>query len=119
MNTKKQFELGAIINLDDITHIPFLEKVLGKLPELLCFRYNPGPLREGNAIIGKPEEAKYGFTKPQLFEGYKIIKEKGVKRFGLHTMVASNELNPDYFIETVRMLLELVLEIKKELGNYI
>jgi diaminopimelate decarboxylase len=113
---KKAFELGAIINLDDITHIPFLENVLGKLPELLCFRYNPGPLREGNAIIGKPEEAKYGFTKPQLFEGYKIIKEKGVKRFGLHTMVASNELNPDYFIETVRMLLELVLEIKKELG---
>ncbi|ADR18427.1 diaminopimelate decarboxylase [Calditerrivibrio nitroreducens] len=113
---KKAYELGAIINLDDITHISYLENTLGKLPELLCFRYNPGPLREGNAIIGKPEEAKYGFTKAQLFEGYKIIKEKGVKRFGLHTMVASNELNPDYFIETVRMLLELVLEINKELG---
>lgn len=113
---KKAYELGAIINLDDITHISYLENTLGKLPELLCFRYNPGPLREGNAIIGKPEEAKYGFTKEQLFEGYKIIKEKGVKRFGLHTMVASNELNPDYFIETVRMLLELVLEINKELG---
>ncbi len=113
---KKAYELGAIINLDDITHISYLENTLGKLPELLCFRYNPGPLREGNAIIGKPEEAKYGFTKEQLFEGYKIIKEKGVKRFGLHTMVASNELNPDYFIETVRMLLELVLEINKDLG---
>ncbi|MEF3255363.1 MAG: diaminopimelate decarboxylase [Deferribacterales bacterium] len=113
---KKAMELGAIINLDDITHIKYLEDNLGKLPELLCFRYNPGPLREGNAIIGKPEEAKYGFTREQLFEGYKTIKEKGVKRFGLHTMVASNELNPDYFIETVRMLLELVLEINKELG---
>lgn len=113
---KKAMELGAIINLDDITHIKYIEDNLGKLPELLCFRYNPGPLREGNAIIGKPEEAKYGFTKEQLFEGYKIIKEKGVKRFGLHTMVASNELNPDYFIETVRMLLELVLEINKALG---
>lgn len=113
---KKAYELGAIINLDDITHIPFLESTLGKLPELLCFRYNPGPLREGNAIIGKPEEAKYGFTKEQLFEGYRIIKEKGVKRFGLHTMVASNELNPDYFVETVRMLLELVIEIKREIG---
>jgi diaminopimelate decarboxylase len=113
---KKAYELGAIINLDDITHISYLENTLGKLPELLCFRYNPGPLREGNAIIGKPEEAKYGFTKPQLFEGYKIIKEKGVKRFGLHTMVASNELNQEYFIETVRMLLELVIEINKEIG---
>jgi len=113
---KKAYELGSIINLDDITHISYLENTLGKLPELLCFRYNPGPLREGNAIIGKPEEAKYGFTKPQLFEGYKIIKEKGVKRFGLHTMVASNELNQEYFIETVRMLLELVIEINKEIG---
>ncbi|MCX8084413.1 MAG: diaminopimelate decarboxylase [Calditerrivibrio sp.] len=113
---KKAYELGAIINLDDITHISYLENTLGRLPELLSFRYNPGPLREGNAIIGKPEEAKYGFTKEQLFEGYKIIKDKGVKRFGLHTMVASNELNPDYFIETARMLLELVIEINKELG---
>ncbi|MCA1933409.1 MAG: diaminopimelate decarboxylase [Calditerrivibrio sp.] len=113
---KKAMELGAIINLDDITHIQYIEDNLGKLPDLLSFRYNPGPLREGNTIIGKPEEAKYGFTKEQLFEGYKIIKEKGVKRFGLHTMVASNELNPDYFIETVRMLLELVLEINREVG---
>lgn len=106
--------LGAIINLDDITHIEFVEKTCG-LPELICFRYNPGPLKGGNAIIGKPEEAKYGFTREQLFEGYKICKEKGVKRFGLHTMVASNELNPDYFVDTVDMLLNLVLEISKTL----
>ena len=107
-------ELGAIINLDDITHIEFVEKACG-LPELICFRYNPGPLKGGNAIIGKPEEAKYGFTREQLFEGYKICNEKGVKRFGLHTMVASNELNPDYFVDTVDMLLNLLIEISKNL----
>lgn len=114
---QKAAELGAIINLDDISHIDYLEKALGgKLPELLCFRYNPGPLKEGNALIGKPEEAKYGFTRPQIIEGYKILKAKGVKRFGLHTMVASNELNTDYFVETARMLFELVVDIKKETG---
>ncbi len=107
-------QLGAIINIDDITHIKYLEDNCG-LPEMLCFRYNPGPSRGGNAIIGTPEEAKYGFTREQLFEGYRIIKEKGVKRFGLHTMVASNELYETYFIETAKMLFEIVLELKQEL----
>ena len=109
-------EMGANINLDDISHIPFLEKACGKLPELVCFRYNPGPLKGGNAIIGKPEEAKYGFTREQLFEGYKMLKEKGVKRFGLHTMVASNELNPQYFIDTAILLFDLIVELQAELG---
>jgi len=108
-------ELGAIINLDDISHIPFLEQSAG-IPEVICFRYNPGKLREGNVFIGKPEEAKYGLTKPQLFEAYKIMKEKGVKRFGLHTMVASNELDPQFFVETANMLYDLVVEISKEVG---
>jgi diaminopimelate decarboxylase len=111
---QKAMELSAIINLDDISHIPYLEQHVG-LPELLCFRYNPGPLREGNAIIGKPEEAKYGFTKAQILEGYRIIKDKGVKRFGLHTMIASNELDPYYFVDTAKMLFELVVEVKKTL----
>lgn len=111
---KKAIELGAVVNLDDITHIKFIDENIG-LPELVCFRYNPGPLRAGNAIIGHPEEAKYGFTRDQLFEGYKTLKEKGVKRFGLHTMIASNELDYTYFIETAKMLFELVVEIKKEL----
>lgn len=105
---------GNIINLDDITHIPFLEKTLGFLPEILSFRYNPGPLKEGNAIIGKPEEAKYGLTEEQIFEAYKICKEKGVKRFGLHTMVASNELNPDYFVETATLLFNLAAKVKEK-----
>ncbi len=110
----KARELGAIINLDDISHIEYLEETAG-LPELICCRYNPGPLKEGNAIIGNPEEAKYGFTREQLFEGYRMMKEKGVKRFGLHTMVASNELDPSYFIETARLLFELIAELSKEL----
>lgn len=112
----KAFELGAIINLDDISHIGYLEKALGKLPQLLCFRYNPGPAREGNRFIGNPADAKYGLTKEQLFEAYKIAKEKGVKRFGLHTMVVSNELNPEQIIETAKMLFELVKEIYEKSG---
>jgi diaminopimelate decarboxylase len=78
---RKAAELGAIINLDDIAHIKYIEELIG-LPELVCFRYNPGALKEGNTIIGHPEEAKYGFTRDQLFEGYRLLKEKGVKRFG-------------------------------------
>jgi diaminopimelate decarboxylase len=108
-------EMGAIINLDDISHIPFLEKHAG-LPEVISFRYNPGPLRGGNAIIGTPEEAKYGFTRDQLFEGYRMVRDRGVKRFGLHTMVASNELNPEYFVDTADMLFSLVADLHRELG---
>ena len=110
----KAKELGAIINLDDITHVKYLEDGLG-LPELLSFRFNPGPLKGGNAIIGKPEDAKYGLTKKQLFEAYAEIKKKGVKRFGLHTMVASNELHYKYFVDTAKMLFEIAVELKREL----
>ncbi len=111
----KARKLGVIINLDDISHIPFLEQHAG-LPDLVSFRFNPGPLKDGNAIIGKPEEAKYGFTRDQLFEGYRILMKKGVKRFGLHTMVASNELSLEYHVETARMLFELAAELSGELG---
>ena len=112
------YEHGNLINLDDITHIDFLKKALGgRLPKLLCFRYNPGPLKQGgNAIIGKPEEAKYGLSREQLFEAYARCKEEGVERFGLHTMVASNELNPDFFIDTADILFDLCVEIKRRLG---
>lgn len=113
---QKAIELGAVINLDDITHIDYLEKHAG-FPEILSFRYNPGPLLEsGNTIIGKPEEAKYGLTREQIFEAYKIAKEKGVKRFGLHTMVISNELNPDCFIGTAELMFNLAVEIHQKLG---
>ena len=112
----KARQLGGIINLDDITHIDFLHKALGgAFPELICFRYNPGPDRTGNAITGNPVEAKYGVTKDQLIECYRRAKELGAKRFGLHTMVASNELNAAYIVETARMLFSLVRKIKAEL----
>ncbi|MGI5902408.1 MAG: diaminopimelate decarboxylase [Desulfitobacteriia bacterium] len=113
---RKAKELRAIINLDDISHIDFLAREAG-MPEMICFRYNPGPLGQGgNSIIGNPEEAKYGVTKEQIFECYQQAKSLGAKRFGLHTMVISNELDPNYFVETARMMFELAVEIKKKLG---
>ena len=119
----KAWELGAIINLDDITHWDFLEKTVAAHEQapnwserIMCCRYNPGPLKGGNAIIGKPEEAKYGFTREQLFACYRQMKEAGVKRFGLHTMVASNELDPEYIIDTAKLLFGLVADISHEVG---
>ena len=112
---QKAIDLGAVLNLDDFSHIDYVQEHIG-LPELVSFRYNPGEARAGNAIIGNPREAKYGFTKEQLLEGYKKLKGYGVKRFGLHTMVASNELNIEYFYETARMLFGLMKEIKEETG---
>lgn len=112
---RKAKEMGAIINLDDISHINYLEKNVG-LPETICMRYNPGDLKEGNLIIGHPEEAKYGFTHDQIIEGYRILKSKGVKNFGIHTMVASNELDPDYFIDTAELLFNLIAEINNMAG---
>ncbi len=108
--------LGAVINLDDISHIDFLERVCGGLPELVCCRYNPGRAKEGNTIIGIPEEAKYGFTRVQILDGFRELKRRGVRRFGLHTMVASNELQSPYFAETARLLFELAAEIRAETG---
>lgn len=115
---RKARELNAIINLDDISHIDYLEEQAG-MPDTLCFRYNPGSLKEGNHIIGHPEEAKYGLTRLQILEAYRIAREKGVKRFGIHTMVASNELDPGYFVETAEILFGLILEISQKLDIHI
>lgn len=111
---EKAKELNAIINLDDITHIDFLSQI--GLPESLSFRYNPGPAKKGNSIIGKPEDAKYGLTREQMFLAYSEARAKGVKRFGIHTMVASNELNAEYFVETADQLLELLAKISQKTG---
>lgn len=112
------YKQGNIINLDDITHIEYLKKALGgKLPETICFRYNPGNQKQGcNSFIGKPEDAKYGLTREQMIEAYKICKAEGVKHFGIHTMVASNELNPDYFADTAKLVFELAVEVKEKTG---
>ena len=113
---KKARQLGAIINLDDISHIEFLEKQAG-IPDVISFRYNPGPLMaSGNTIIGFPEDAKYGLTRQQIHSAYRIMRDKGVKRFGIHTMVISNELNSDSFVGTANMMFDLIIELSKELG---
>lgn len=111
----KAKELGAIINLDDITHLEYVQTQVG-LPQLLSFRLNPGPLAKGSSIIGAPEEAKFGLTADQLLDGYRKAQSLGVTRFGLHTMPISNELTLSTFVETVKMLLELVSTAHKQLG---
>jgi len=105
-------EGGCILNLDDIS---LIDKV-PTMPELICFRYNPGPRRRGNDIIGKPEEAKYGVSHDQIVDAYRQAKARGAKRFGLHTMLASNELHYTYMVQTTAMLLELVETINTALG---
>lgn len=108
-------KLGGIINLDDITHIDFLEKTLGFIPETISCRYNPGGKVElSNGIMDNPGDAKYGMTKPQLMEAYKTLSDKGAKRFGLHAFIISNTITNDYYPTLARQLFELVLEIKKE-----
>ena len=105
-------EVGGIINLDDITHIEFVEKILGKLPETMSCRYNPGGVfRLSNGIMDNPGDSKYGFTTEQLFEGYRILKEKGVKHFGIHAFLASNTVTNDIRVigEGVRKVYEEVL----------
>ncbi|MDJ0781186.1 MAG: diaminopimelate decarboxylase [Desulfosarcinaceae bacterium] len=103
---------GCILNLDDIS---LLEKV-PQLPELLSFRYNPGPRRTGNDIIGNPVEAKYGVSYDQLEEAYRRARDRGVKHYGLHTMLASNELNYTYMVATAEMLLEEMERLSAALG---
>ena len=110
------FRMGAIINLDDMTHIDDVIRVCGSLPETLSFRYNPGRERTGNAIIGNPAEAKYGVTHDQLIGCYERARNLGVRHFLLHTMVASNELDESYIVETARMLFSLVREIHDRTG---
>ena len=110
-------ELGAIINLDDFTHIDFLEQTIGHIPETISCRYNPGGVfKMSNGIMDNPGDAKYGFTKEQLFEGYKLLKEKGVERFGIHAFLVSNTVTNDYYPTLARTLFELCVEIKEKLG---
>lgn len=103
---------GCILNLDDIT---LVDKV-PEMPELVCFRYNPGARRTGNDIIGNPVEAKYGVSHEQIIDAYRKVKNAGAKRFGMHTMLASNELNYTYMVETAHMILDVVKLVSSELG---
>ncbi len=103
---------GCILNLDDISLI----SKIPEMPEIICFRYNPGSRRKGNKIIGNPVESKYGISHDQVLPAYKQALEKGATRFGMHTMLASNELNHEYMIETTKMLLDMVALVSNELG---
>ncbi len=109
-------EIGATINLDDFTHIDFLEKVAG-IPETISCRFNPGGYFSiANSIMDNPGDAKYGFTKEQIIEGFKILKAKGAKRFGIHAFLASNTVTNDYYPELARILFELTVEIRDKTG---
>ncbi len=110
-------KIGAIINLDDFTHIEFLEQTLGHFPETMSLRFNPGGyFKLGTDIMDNPQDSKYGFTKEQIIEGYKILKAKGVKNFGIHAFLASNTVTNEYYPVLAKILFELVVEISKETG---
>ena len=117
--------LGATINLDDFTHIDFLEKTIGHIPETICCRFNPGGVfaigasKEGFQVMDNPGNAKYGFTREQLFEGFRKLKAMGAKRFGVHAFLASNTLSNEYYPTLAGILFELVKELQQETGCHI
>ena len=113
-------KVGAIINLDDFTHIDFLEKTIGELPKTLSCRYNPGGyFAISNNIMDNPGDSKYGFTTEQLFEGFKIMKAKGVENFGIHAFLASNTVTNEYYPTLARTLFETAVKLKEETGAHI
>ena len=113
-------DLGAIINLDDFTHIECLEKTIGTIPETICCRFNPGgDFVLENEIMDTPQEAKYGMTREQLIEAFKYMKQKGVKHFGIHAFLASNTVANEYYPALARILFKLAVEVQKETGVHI
>ncbi len=117
---KYAHESGAIINLDDITHIEFLEGIIGKLPETISIRYNPGgTITLSNGIMDNPGDAKYGFTTEQVYEGVKLLIKKGVKNLGIHAFLASNTVTNDYYPQLAKQLFELAVDVKNKTGIHI
>ena len=118
-------KLNATINLDDITHIDYLENALGYIPERICCRYNPGGVfqlgdsKEGFQVMDNPGDAKYGMTHEQIIEAYKILKSKGAKEFGIHSFLASNTISNDYYPALARILFELAVELHEKTGAHI
>ena len=113
-------KLGAIINLDDITHIDFLEQTIGYIPETISCRYNPGGLfKISNDIMDNPGDAKYGMTTEQLFDAFRILKQKGAKEFGIHAFLASNTVTNEYYPMLAKVLFEVAVRLQKETGAHI
>ncbi|GLB30575.1 diaminopimelate decarboxylase [Lacrimispora amygdalina] len=109
--------IGGIINLDDITHIDFLEKAIGHIPETISCRYNPGGIfKISNDIMDNPGDAKYGMTTEQIFEAFRILKSRGAKKFGIHAFLASNTVTTEYYPLLAKVLFELAVKLKKETG---
>ena len=114
---KLAHDLGAIINLDDITHIPQVEREVGHIPEVISCRFNPGGLFQvSNGIMDNPGDAKYGMTTEQIFEAFRILKRKGAKEFGIHAFLASNTVTNDYYPVLAKILFELAVKLKEETG---
>lgn len=117
---KKAAELGAIINLDDITHVDFLEETLGYIPKKISCRYNPGGLfKITTDIMDNPGDAKYGMTTEQLFDAFRMLKEKGAQEFGIHAFLASNTVTNEYYPALAKVLFELAVKLQKETGCHI
>lgn len=113
-------KLGAIINLDDITHIDFLEQTIGHIPETISCRYNPGGLfKISNDIMDNPGDAKYGMTTEQLFEAFRTLKAKGAKEFGIHAFLASNTVTNEYYPMLAKVLFEIAVKLQEETGAHI
>lgn len=118
-------KLGAIINLDDLTHVEFLEQSIGHIPETIFCRYNPGGVfalgtgKDGVQVMDTPGDAKYGMTRPQIAEAFKQLKAKGAKHFGIHAFLASNTISNDYYPELAGILFQLAVDLKEETGCHI
>ena len=118
-------KLGAVINLDDITHVDFLEQAIGHIPEKICCRYNPGGVftlgqtREGFQVMDNPGEAKYGMTRAQISDAFRMLRDRGAKEFGLHAFLASNTLSNEYYPQLAKVLFQLAVELKEETGCHI
>ena len=113
-------KLGAIINLDDITHIDCLEETLGHIPEIISCLYNPGGLfKISNDIMDNPGDAKYGMTTEQIFDAFRILKSKGAKEFGIHAFLASNTVTNEYYPMLAKVLFELAVKLQKETGAHV
>lgn len=116
----KAAELGAIINLDDITHVEIVERTLGKLPKTMSCRYNPGGIfKISNDIMDNPGDSKYGMTEEQITEAFRMMKAKGVEEFGIHAFLASNTVTNEYYPMLAKVLFELAVKLQKETGVHI